>query len=90
MAMNYPIQASSADITKLACIYLFREISKRGMLGKILIPNIIHDEILLECPKEIAEEWAGILKECMERAGSLFCKTVPLKAEPEILEQWKK
>jgi hypothetical protein len=38
----------------------------------------------------MVDEWAQTVKDCMEKAGDLFCKSVRLKAEPEILEKWKK
>lgn len=90
MALNYPIQSQSASITKLACIYIYREIEKRDAQFKILFPNVIHDQVLLEVPETESKLWSDIVKECMEKAGDLFCKTVKLKAEPEILKKWKK
>lgn len=89
-ALNFPIQGTGADITKLALIYLFKEIIDRDMFMKILIPNTIHDEIILECAEDITKEWALIVKDCMERAGEVFCKRVPLKAEPKISKCWVK
>jgi DNA polymerase-1 len=89
-ALNFPIQGASASITKLACIYVFKEIESKGLIGKILFTNVIHDQILLEVPENMSDEWAQTVKDCMERAGDLFCKSVRLKAEPEILERWKK
>ena len=88
MSLNYPIQGSSADITKLAGIYAFRELKKRGLLFKVLMPNVVHDELHLECDKSIANEMAELLKNCMEKAGDRFCKTIKLKAEPCITKVW--
>ena len=45
-------------------------------------------ELLVECPVEIAETIAKKVQECMERAGSFYCKTVPLKAVPVITNVW--
>ena len=87
-SVNFKIQGTSASISKLAIVYLYREIVNRNMLGVILIPNMVHDEIVIECPINIAEEWKTILQECMERAGDKFCKTIPLKAEPLITKTW--
>jgi len=36
----------------------------------------------------MAENLATVLKECMERAGDKFCKTIKLKAEPCITAVW--
>ncbi len=88
MSLNYPIQGSSADITKLAGVYAFRELREKGLLFKVLMPNVVHDEIHLECEKSIASDMATLLKNCMERAGDRFCKTIKLKAEPCITQVW--
>jgi len=87
-ALNYPIQGTSADITKLAGIYMFRYLKKHSLLFDVLMPNVVHDEIHLECKTEKAEELSLILKKCMEDAGDVFCKTVPLKAEPCLTPYW--
>ncbi len=88
MSLNYPIQGSSADITKLAGVYMFRYLEEHKLLFKVLMPNVVHDELHLECPKDMAENLATVLKECMERAGDMFCKTIKLKAEPCITAVW--
>ena len=88
MSLNYPIQGSSADITKLAGIFMFRYLEEKNLLFKILMPNVVHDELHLECSKEIAKEMAVILKASMEKAGDIFCKIIKLRAEPCITEVW--
>lgn len=45
-------------------------------------------EYLIEPPAEIAEEEAAKLSECMEYSASLFCKSVTIKAVPEIGTHW--
>lgn len=90
MSMNYPIQAGSASITKIACIYTYREIEKQNAFWKVLFPNVIHDQIILEVPEVEKQLWADIVQQCMEKAAEPFCKTVKLKADPEILKYWKK
>ena len=89
-SLNFPIQSQSASITKLACIYVYREIEKQNAFWKILFPNVIHDQIILEVPQEESQKWADTVQYCMEKAGEPFCKTVKLRAEPEILTKWKK
>jgi DNA polymerase I-like protein with 3'-5' exonuclease and polymerase domains len=89
-SLNYPIQGTSAEITKIACIMFYRWILANGYQMKVLIPNLVHDEIVAECPVEMAEEVSPVLKECMVRAGRIYCKRVPLLAEPEATPFWKK
>jgi len=88
MSLNYTIQGTSADITKLAGIYMFRYLKDNDLLFKVLMPNVVHDELIIECSTDKAESLAKILQNCMERAGDKFCKTIPLKAEPCITKIW--
>jgi len=89
MSLNYPVQGSSADITKLAGIYFFRYLIDNDLVFKVKLPNVVHDEWLVECPEDMAPELSKVLQDCMERAGDVFCKTVKLKAEPMITKTWK-
>jgi DNA polymerase-1 len=88
IAQNYPIQGSAADITKYACILFFKAILTNKWWMKVKIVNLIHDEILVECPEEMLEEVQSILLKCMEEAGKPFCTTVPLKASAESGLYW--
>jgi len=91
MSLNYPIQGESAEITKLACVYFWNKyLIPNNLLFKVLIVNIIHDEILVETPLEIAEETAKQLEKSMVDSGAKFCKRVKLKADPCIAPYWKK
>jgi DNA polymerase-1 len=89
MSLNYPIQGTSADITKLAGIYFFEYLEKNNLIFKVLLPNVVHDEWIVECPLDLSEKLSKVLQESMERAGDVFCKTIKLKAEPCITKYWK-
>jgi len=43
MSLNYPIQGSSSDTTKLACIYMYRYIKENNLLNVVKMVNIVHD-----------------------------------------------
>lgn len=88
ISQNYPIQGTSADITKYAAILFFKYILKNNLWGIVKIVNLIHDELLVECPENIAEEVKNELLSCMEEAGKPFCKIIPLKAEAKIGKHW--
>lgn len=81
--MNMPLQGSSADIIKLAMLGVFNRLQKERLRGKIVLQ--VHDELILDVPKEEAEETAALLKEEMERAISL---NVPLTADVSMGESW--
>lgn len=87
-SQNNRIQGTAALMTKLAHIYVNNELDKRNLRGIVFIANLIHDEIVADSPKEYAEEVSILLKECMERAGAVFCKTIPIKVEPVITDLW--
>lgn len=88
-AMNFPIQGTSAEITKLAVIYLFRYLIENELVFKVLINNLVHDEIVIEYSEELVIDMDGVLKKCMEEAGEVFCKRILLKAEPMLTKTWK-
>jgi len=88
-SLNYPIQGSAAEMSKIALIRLFKLIKTNGHLGKVKIIGFIYDEIIVESPEDLAEYYKEKLKECMERAALLFCKYVPIPVEPEIATYWK-
>lgn len=87
-SLNYPIQGTAAVITKVAGILFFNYLEKNNLLFKVLIANIVHDEYLIESPIDISEKIAHILQLSMEKAGSMFCKSVTLKAIPKISPHW--
>lgn len=89
MSLNYPIQGTSADITKLAGIYFFRYLEQNNLVFKVLMPNVVHDEWIVECEESKSQEISEILKSCMEEAGKLFCPVVKLSADPQITDYWQ-
>src|SRR3712207_5192580 len=64
-AMNYPIQGCSADIAKLALVYIREEL--QGLDARLV--NCIHDEFVVECARDAAPEVAEKTKAAMLRAG---------------------
>ncbi len=83
---NTPIQGTSADILKRALRLLKDEL--RGTTAKIV--NIIHDEIVVEVDATEAEEIAQRVERAMCTAGQEYLKTVPVKVETEIADEWIK
>jgi DNA polymerase-1 len=82
-AMNMPLQGSSADIIKIAMINVYEKLNGGRYKAKLVLQ--VHDELVIDCPKEEAEEVAKILKTEMENAVSL---RVPLTVEVGIRENW--
>lgn len=57
--------------------------------GKYKTLLAIHDEIVLECAKEDAQEVAEILCSYMEEAAAMYCN-IPIPAETKISSKWNK
>lgn len=88
LSQNYPIQGTASDITKFATVLFFKQILKNNWFGVVKIVNLIHDEILVECPEDIKEDVKNTLVNCMAEAGKPFCKILPLKADAKIGKHW--
>lgn len=65
-AINTPIQGTAADIIKLAMLRIHRELVQSGLRSRMLLQ--IHDELVLEVPKDEIEKVSALLKEHMEAA----------------------
>ena len=83
---NTPIQGTSADILKRALRLLKDEL--RGTNAQIV--NIIHDEIVVEADAAEAQDVAVKVERAMCAAGEEYVKTVPVKVETEIADEWVK
>jgi DNA polymerase-1 len=83
MAINMPVQGTSADIIKVAMINLQREMDKCGLIGKMILQ--IHDELLFEVPPEELDQMAGLMAKTMSQAMEL---SVPLKVEVKVGRNW--
>ncbi|MCL2224142.1 MAG: DNA polymerase I [Defluviitaleaceae bacterium] len=83
VAMNMPIQGTAADIIKIAMLNVAARLKRENFRTKIVLQ--VHDELLLEAPKEESEQVAHILKEEMERVAEL---SVPLAADVNVGESW--
>jgi DNA polymerase I-like protein with 3'-5' exonuclease and polymerase domains len=83
---NTPIQGTSADILKRALKLLKEELKDSS--AKIV--NIIHDEVVVEADADEAASIASKVESVMVAAGEEYLKTVPVKVETEIADEWVK
>ncbi|MDP3179193.1 MAG: DNA polymerase, partial [Spirochaetaceae bacterium] len=83
VAVNTPIQGSAADIIKLAMIRVDRALRETYPRAKLLLQ--VHDELIVESPKEDAEAVAALVKAEMEAAIEL---SLPLRASVESARRW--
>jgi DNA polymerase-1 len=82
-AINMPIQGTAADIIKIAMIRLQAALGEHGLRGQMTLQ--VHDELVLEAPKDEAEETARLVSEVMENAYPL---DAPLRADTRIGHNW--
>ena len=60
IALNTPIQGTSADIMKIAMIKIFNEMNEKGLKSKMLLQ--VHDELNFSVPKDELEKVKNIIK----------------------------
>ena len=83
VALNMPVQGTAADIIKLAMVNVHRRLKAEGLKARLILQ--VHDELIVECPGEEAEQVRQLLTEEMENAARL---SVPLLAEAHIGHSW--
>ena len=88
--LNYVIQGTAASQTKYAGIKLFKWIMDNNYFGVVKIVNLVHDEIVVECPEEIVDDVKPKVKQFMEEGANKFMRRIPMIADPEISNHWKK
>ncbi len=83
MALNTPIQGSSADILKKAMIDIYNEFKEKNIKSKMILQ--VHDELIFNVLKEEEKEVTKIVDKCMDNAYKL---EVPLKVDIETGINW--
>ncbi len=79
-AMNMPIQGTAADLTKMAMIEIDKKLDKDCRMTLQ-----IHDSILVEVPKTMADRTAKLLKTIMEGIHKM---PVELKVDVKVGSNW--
>lgn len=83
VAMNMPIQGSAADIIKLAMIRVHKRLKEEGYKAQLVLQ--IHDELIVDTPKNEADRVANLMQNCMQDVVHL---KVPLIAEAKVGKSW--
>jgi DNA polymerase-1 len=84
MAINMPIQGTAADIMKIAMIRVDRRLRAEGFRSRLLLQ--VHDELLLEVPRDEVARLVPALRETMEGALAL---DVPLTVDVKTGDDWE-
>ena len=83
MALNTPIQGSSADIIKMAMVKVYKRFQELNLQSKMVVQ--VHDELVIDCVDTEKDIVMETLKSEMENIVSL---SVPLKVDIEYGEDW--
>ena len=84
MAINMPIQGTAADIIKIAMIRLGERLHEGGFRARPLLQ--VHDELLLEVPRDEVDRLIPVLRTTMETALAL---DVPLTVDVKVGDDWE-
>jgi len=82
-AINMPFQGTASDIVKLAMLRVDESLRREGLKAKMIMQ--VHDELLIEAPKDEVEKVSALLKKEMESAVTL---DVPLVVEVGVGDNW--
>ncbi len=83
IALNTPIQGTAADLIKLAMIRVHNALAEQFPQATLLLQ--VHDELIVECPEEIAQAVAELVSREMQQVAAL---DVPLLAEAKWGKSW--
>ena len=83
IALNTPIQGTAADLIKLAMIRVENALNEHFPEAQLLLQ--VHDELIVECPEEIAAQVAELVSREMQGIAAL---SVPLTAEAKTGKSW--
>src|SRR5918993_5364856 len=92
--LNSPVQGTGADGLKLALALLYE---RRGECPGAVPILAVHDEVVVECPEEQAEEVKAWLVKAMVDGmdevlnpglGADHSERVPVKVEVEVVDRW--
>jgi DNA polymerase I len=84
MAINMPIQGTAADIQKIAMIRVAEQLRAGGFAARLLLS--VHDEVLLEVPRDEVDRLVPVIRETMEGALPLG---VPLTVDVKVGDDWE-
>ncbi|MBT3538562.1 DNA polymerase I [Candidatus Parcubacteria bacterium] len=94
MAINMPVQGTAADLMKMAMIAVQKKLDNGGTSRDLSVRRDdikmilqVHDEIVLEVKKDLADDVAKLVKEEMENVAKL---RVPIDVHVEVGKRWGK
>ena len=87
-AKNHKIQGSDSDTIKKAMILCVERLEKLNIGAKLLLS--VHDEIVIECPVEHAEEVAKVVTSSVDDGFNMYFSQMPMYTAAVIGPCWIK
>ncbi|HNW29072.1 MAG TPA: DNA polymerase, partial [Spirochaetota bacterium] len=84
VAINTPIQGTSADMIKIAMINISDDIKRKNMKTRMIMQ--VHDELVFEVPEEELDQAKTMVVDRMEHALDL---AVPVKVDVGVGKNWE-
>lgn len=90
MALNAPIQGTSADITRIAMVRIARELKERKREADVRMLIQVHDELVFEIKDTLIHEEVPLLVRAMEEVLPLTeTQGVPIVVEAKVGKNWE-
>jgi len=83
VALNTPIQGTAADIIKAAMVKVHQRLKEEKLKSRLILQ--VHDELIIEAPKDEEQKVKELLQKEMENVIEL---NVPLKADTASGHSW--
>lgn len=83
--LNTPVQGSAADGFKIALAELYRT---RKTLPGVQLVLAVHDEVVVECSEEAADQAQAWLKRHLEAGTQALLKFVPVEVDVHMGRDW--
>lgn len=83
--INFPVQASTVHLVQRCMVRYRRLLKEAGLWGRVKLINMVHDELVTECPDELVDQVIPIKQEAMENSIEL---EIPIRAEIKVVKAW--
>ena len=80
---SYRVSGSTADVVKTAMVDIVAVLPS----DVHMIANV-HDELIFDSPKDLAEQHRGVIKACMEESFRKLFPDLPIEVEAKICANW--
>ena len=81
--VNTPVQGGTADGMKQALVLIAERLPESAR-----IVSTVHDEVVVECPEDCADQCRGIITTAMVEAMSALFPEVPVEVEANVCTTW--